>query len=143
VDYFFGVILGSQLDEISLRTIAEFLSTDIVKKHNSIVLDKHSSVSTSTGTKSPTSTGITKAEERPTKEGYLTKRGKNFGGWQPRYFVLDGPQLKYFDAVCCLKDSANPSQMEFILVVLNYLKPRLGGRLLNLEQNPRTTTKNK
>lgn len=35
---------------------------------------------------------------RPRKDGYLTKRGKNFGGWKARYFVLDGPQLKYFEA---------------------------------------------
>ncbi|KAJ3885514.1 hypothetical protein GG344DRAFT_13468, partial [Lentinula edodes] len=32
------------------------------------------------------------------KEGYLTKRGKNFGGWKTRYFVLQGPVLEYFDA---------------------------------------------
>lgn len=35
---------------------------------------------------------------RPQRAGYLTKRGKNFGGWKARYFVLDGPQLKYFEA---------------------------------------------
>ncbi len=29
---------------------------------------------------------------RPFKTGYLTKRGKNFGGWKARFFVLDGPQ---------------------------------------------------
>lgn len=33
------------------------------------------------------------------KEGYLTKRGKNFGGWKTRYFVLSGPVLEYFDTV--------------------------------------------
>ena len=33
----------------------------------------------------------------PRREGYLTKRGKNFGGWKPRFFVLDGPVLKYYD----------------------------------------------
>lgn len=32
------------------------------------------------------------------KDGYLTKRGKNFGGWKARYFVSDGPTLKYFEA---------------------------------------------
>ncbi|KAF9919149.1 hypothetical protein BX616_000837 [Lobosporangium transversale] len=31
------------------------------------------------------------------KAGYLTKRGKNFGGWKTRYFVLRGPALEYFD----------------------------------------------
>ncbi|KAF8886912.1 hypothetical protein BD779DRAFT_540718 [Infundibulicybe gibba] len=30
-------------------------------------------------------------------EGYLTKRGKNFGGWKTRYFVLQGPVLEYYD----------------------------------------------
>ncbi|KAI5989328.1 hypothetical protein EDD15DRAFT_2171667 [Pisolithus albus] len=32
------------------------------------------------------------------KEGYLTKRGKNFGGWKRRYFVLQGPVLEYFES---------------------------------------------
>lgn len=36
------------------------------------------------------------------KEGYLTKRGKRWGGWTTRYFVLDGPVLEYFDTVCPL-----------------------------------------
>ncbi|EIW71035.1 hypothetical protein TREMEDRAFT_27278 [Tremella mesenterica DSM 1558] len=32
------------------------------------------------------------------KEGYLTKKGKNFGGWKTRYFVLDGPVMEYYEA---------------------------------------------
>ena len=35
------------------------------------------------------------------KEGYLTKRGKNFGGWKTRFFVLQGPQLEYYESVRC------------------------------------------
>lgn len=31
------------------------------------------------------------------KEGYLTKRGKNFGGWKRRYFVLQGSVLEYYE----------------------------------------------
>jgi hypothetical protein len=30
------------------------------------------------------------------KRGYLTKRGKNFGGWKSRYFELDSPVLRYY-----------------------------------------------
>ncbi|OJT09652.1 hypothetical protein TRAPUB_13905 [Trametes pubescens] len=32
------------------------------------------------------------------KEGYLTKRGKNFGGWKTRFFVLQGPSLEYYES---------------------------------------------
>ncbi|EJU03903.1 RhoGAP-domain-containing protein [Dacryopinax primogenitus] len=32
------------------------------------------------------------------KEGYLTKRGKNFGGWKTRYFVLGGRVLEYYES---------------------------------------------
>ncbi|KGB79827.2 RalA-binding protein 1 [Cryptococcus deuterogattii R265] len=32
------------------------------------------------------------------KEGYLTKKGKNFGGWKTRYFVLDGPVMEYYES---------------------------------------------
>lgn len=42
------------------------------------------------------------------KEGYLTKRGKNFGGWKTRYFVLQGPVLEYFDSVSVPSSSAFP-----------------------------------
>ena len=102
MDYFLKVILGSQLDASGLRTVAEFLSTDIVKKHDPELLDRVNSQSTVASTRSPTKENASspvKDQAPPKKEGYLTKRGKNFGGWQTRYFVLDSPQLKYFDAV--------------------------------------------
>lgn len=37
--------------------------------------------------------------ESARKEGYLTKKGKNFGGWKRRFFVLEGPMVKYFETV--------------------------------------------
>ena len=48
--------------------------------------------------------GIASEAQRPVaragyKEGYLTKRGKNFGGWKTRYFVLQGPTLEYYESV--------------------------------------------
>lgn len=33
------------------------------------------------------------------KEGYLTKKGKNFGGWKRRFFVLEGPLMRYYETV--------------------------------------------
>ncbi|WWC86689.1 uncharacterized protein L201_001566 [Kwoniella dendrophila CBS 6074] len=36
--------------------------------------------------------------ETARKEGYLTKKGKNFGGWKTRYFVLDGPVMEYYES---------------------------------------------
>ena len=49
-------------------------------------------------------TGIANETHKPVaragyKEGYLTKRGKNFGGWKTRYFVLQGPSLEYYESV--------------------------------------------
>ena len=99
MDYFFKVILGSQLDDRALLMLAEFLSNDIVQKHDSQIGIQSASSSPIDG-KSPTRLNAPNTGDAPpTKEGYLTKRGKNFGGWQSRYFVLDGPQLKYYDAV--------------------------------------------
>ena len=40
------------------------------------------------------------------KEGYLTKRGKNFGGWKTRFFVLQGPSLEYYESVSTCLDFA-------------------------------------
>ena len=51
--------------------------------------------------------GIASEAQKPVaragyKEGYLTKRGKNFGGWKTRYFVLQGPTLEYYESVSYL-----------------------------------------
>ncbi|KAI8071457.1 hypothetical protein BC940DRAFT_294495 [Gongronella butleri] len=35
--------------------------------------------------------------EEGCQEGYLTKRGKNFGGWKTRYFILKRNRLEYFE----------------------------------------------
>ncbi|ORY21335.1 hypothetical protein BCR39DRAFT_474567 [Naematelia encephala] len=32
------------------------------------------------------------------KEGYLTKKGKNFGGWKTRFFVVEGPTMEYYES---------------------------------------------
>lgn len=49
---------------------------------------------------------VVKAKEASTKKaGYLTKKGKNFGGWKTRYFMLDGPVMEYFETVRDLMES--------------------------------------
>ncbi|KAF9203185.1 hypothetical protein BGZ49_006681 [Haplosporangium sp. Z 27] len=55
------------------RDLCEFLSTNVVEREK-------------------------RREGNGWKEGYLTKRGKNFGGWKTRYFILRGPVLEYFDS---------------------------------------------
>ena len=46
------------------------------------------------------------------KAGYLTKKGRNFGGWTTRYYVLQGRMLEYYDTVRWVRglDSCGPLQ---------------------------------
>ncbi|KAI9208273.1 uncharacterized protein BJ171DRAFT_455531 [Polychytrium aggregatum] len=48
------------------------------------------------------------------KEGYLTKRGKNFGGWKSRYFELHDGVLDYYEAHG--KDFLGALQLKFCTV---------------------------
>lgn len=52
------------------------------------------------------------------KEGYLTKRGKNFGGWKTRYFVLQGPSLEYYESVSILYPAVSSHHTFFFLFSL-------------------------
>lgn len=38
-------------------------------------------------------------ENPASKAGYLTKKGRLIGGWQTRYYALQGPLLEYYDSV--------------------------------------------
>ncbi|KAK4510557.1 uncharacterized protein ATC70_004988 [Mucor velutinosus] len=63
------------LKSINNDILCEFLSTDRI--HN---------------------LSITLTNDAGTKEGYLTKKGKNFGGWKSRYFMLDHSGiLRYYE----------------------------------------------
>ncbi|KAF7725519.1 hypothetical protein EC973_009549 [Apophysomyces ossiformis] len=46
---------------------------------------------------SQTSNKIDQRKSPPRREGYLKKRGKNFGKWKTRYFVLRDAMLDYYD----------------------------------------------
>ncbi|KAK9323033.1 hypothetical protein V1517DRAFT_114317 [Lipomyces orientalis] len=74
-DYFSAVMSIPALhdDKKAAVLFGEFLSTDIIDP-------------------------MAMADTGVRKEGYLTKRGKNFGGWKMRYFVLDSPELQYYES---------------------------------------------
>ncbi|KAG0639144.1 hypothetical protein HOY80DRAFT_1045916 [Tuber brumale] len=90
IDEYFAGVLGATMDERAALALCEFFSTDVVD--NSVGRDSAPIFKDGSGI-----TG-TNQDRKPVKEGYLTKRGKNFGGWKARYFVLDGPVLKYYES---------------------------------------------
>jgi RalA-binding protein 1 len=91
LNYYFGELLEAATDERSALVVCQFLSSDVIEAR-----DDETSLLTPTQRNKPAL--ALGADSRPVKEGYLTKRGKNFGGWKVRYFVLQGSELKYFES---------------------------------------------
>jgi RalA-binding protein 1 len=89
LDRYLEEILNTQLDESSALELCRYLSTNAVEPHTEDRTPSSGSVD------NPTKMG---PGRRPLKNGYLTKRGKNFGGWKARFFVLGGPVLKYYES---------------------------------------------
>ncbi|KAI8067908.1 hypothetical protein BC940DRAFT_354536 [Gongronella butleri] len=71
VEQYLQRVLSLPLNDMS--DVCDFLSTNVIESHNNGAPPKR-------------------------KFGYLTKRGKNWGGWKLRFFVLDGPTLNYFES---------------------------------------------
>lgn len=86
---YFDLLLDTQLTEKAALVVCKFFSTNVMG-----VEDESHLLSSSPGGASAS----IKSNGPPRKEGYLTKRGKNFGGWKARYFVLEGPELRYYDS---------------------------------------------
>lgn len=90
LENYFETLLDTPMDEKTALTLCYYLSSQVSEPRseeaNGIVAAPHSG--------SPTTQG---PDGRLLKEGYLTKRGKNFGGWKARYFVLDEPVLRYYE----------------------------------------------
>lgn len=82
-------LLNTNLDNATALELCKYLSTGTLPPN----ADETGS---STGDSNPESQRSGPGG-RPFRNGYLTKRGKNFGGWKARYFVLDGPHLKYYE----------------------------------------------
>ena len=91
LNHYIEELLEAAIDERSALVVCQFLSNDVIEARD----DETSLLTPSQRNKPVLALG---AEGRPVKEGYLTKRGKNFGGWKVRYFILQGAELKYFEA---------------------------------------------
>lgn len=90
LDQYLDELLNTPLDLATALELCKYLSTNTLPPN-----------ADETGS-SPADPAIEGSQKvgpggRPYKNGYLTKRGKNFGGWKARYFILDGPHLKYYE----------------------------------------------
>ena len=90
LEAYFEALLDTPMDEKAALKICHYLSTHASEpageEPNSAAVAPHSG--------SPVTQGL---EGKLAKEGYLTKRGKNFGGWKARFFVLNDPTLRYYE----------------------------------------------
>ena len=86
LEKYFETLLDTPMDEEAALILCQYLSTQVIEDETD-------------GNVSASGSPVTlDSEGRLTKEGYLTKRGKNFGGWKARFFILDDPILKYFES---------------------------------------------
>lgn len=88
---YFETLLDTPMNESAALVLCRFLSSDAIEPR-----DDETSLLKANGKATPEL--LRGPDGKPRKEGYLTKRGKNFGGWKARYFVLHGPELKYFES---------------------------------------------
>lgn len=92
LDHYLDELLNTPLDNATALELCRYLSTNTLPP-NADETGSSNSVQTSTKDTVPK----TGPGGRPFRSGYLTKRGKNFGGWKARFFVLDGPNLRYYE----------------------------------------------
>ncbi|KAF2876512.1 hypothetical protein BDV95DRAFT_228072 [Massariosphaeria phaeospora] len=87
LNQYFAMILDTPMSERAAQLVCEFFSTDVIGAQNGDTLAPEQSVA-------PVPSA---PKGKQMKEGYLTKRGKNFGGWKARYFTLEGPEFRYYE----------------------------------------------
>ena len=87
---YFNSLLEAPLSDDAAMVVCNYFSTDVMEPE-----------ADNLGARASPSSQSAKVAQKPThpqREGYLGKRGKKFGGWKAHFFVLDGPELKYYDA---------------------------------------------
>lgn len=91
LEKYFDDVLETTMSEDAAIIVCRYLSTQVlpVEERDSITATKAA----------PASNQVSLGSDgRIVKEGYLTKKGKNFGGWKSRFFALDEPVLRYYDS---------------------------------------------
>lgn len=89
LDHYLDELMNSPLDHDTAVELCKYLSTNTLPPNSEETVGVRKKVVAASTRKG--------AGGRPLISGYLTKRGKNFGGWKARYFVLEGPLLKYYE----------------------------------------------
>lgn len=92
LNQYFDELLTTPFDTATGPELCKYLSTNTLPPNSDDTTSITDSGKDTNSQKTKTGPG-----GRPLKNGYLTKRGKNFGGWKARFFVLDGPHLKYYE----------------------------------------------
>ncbi|ORY62070.1 uncharacterized protein BCR38DRAFT_232223 [Pseudomassariella vexata] len=90
LNYYLDELLNTPLDIATALELCRYLSTNTLPPNSD-------DTGTAVNKGVETATQKTGPGGRPFRSGYLTKRGKNFGGWKARFFVLDGPHLRYYE----------------------------------------------
>ena len=89
LEQYFESILDTQMDEKTALALCYYLSTQASEP----TFGEANGFLPAPQSGSP----VTQGPVSFLKEGYLTKKGKNFGGWKARYFVLEEPVLRYHE----------------------------------------------
>lgn len=90
LDTYMDELLNTPLDDATALELCKYLSTNTLPPN----ADEAGALGKLTPEHSTQNIG---PDGRAVRSGYLTKKGKNFGGWKVRFFVLDGPNLKYYE----------------------------------------------
>lgn len=91
LERYFEDVLDTEMRDPAALILCNFLSSQVVP------VEDYEGSNPSNSNEGPQQVHLG-PDGRIIKEGFLTKRGKNFGGWKARYFVLDEPVLRYYES---------------------------------------------
>ncbi|KAH6629791.1 hypothetical protein C7974DRAFT_395229 [Boeremia exigua] len=87
LNHYFDAMLDMNMSEQAALTVCDYLSSDVIGAQNGDRLTPEPALAPA----------VSIPNIKGNKEGYLTKRGKNFGGWKARFFILEGSEFRYYE----------------------------------------------